>query len=154
MYFRRVIPFAEFNHERFGVKTMKKLYAVLLALVLMFAMATVAMAYESPVAPTYDGYHGGATTTARPTPTTKPFVRPTAYPNSPGTPGGNVDDADRNTTGSGGSHGGATAKPDTNPSSPQTGSFTESAGKVAVATGTVLLLAAAVVYTSKKKVTE
>ncbi len=121
---------------------MKKFYAAILALVFVLATSTVAMAASSPVAPTLEPYE---TTTQAPTtaPTTKPTTRPSTPTTAP--------DVDRTTAAPTVP---PTAAPDKNPSSPDTGSLTQSAGKMAAAAGTILALAAAGVYTSKKKVTE
>ena len=111
---------------------MKKICVVLLALAFVFATASVALAASSPVAPTIEHIETTtkAPTTVAPTTQAKPTDKPTV--------------AD------------TTTKPgesDTNPSSPDTG-VAQTLGKASAAAAVVLVLSAAGVYTSKKKVTE
>lgn len=127
---------------------MKKICAVLLALAFVFATASVALAASSPVAPTIEHIE---TTTKAPTtvaPTTQaPIDKPTTAPTTT-----QKADVDETTT----KVADTTTKPvesDTNPSSPDTG-VAQTLGKASAAAAVVLVLSAAGVYTSKKKVTE
>lgn len=126
---------------------MKKLCVVLLALAFVFATASVSLAAVSPIAPTIEHVE---TTTKAPTtvaPTTQaPVDKPTTAPTTQKV------DVDETTT----KVADTTTKPvesDTNPSSPDTG-VAQTLGKASAAAAVVLVLSAAGVYTSKKKVTE
>lgn len=129
---------------------MKKICAVLLALAFVFATASVALAAVSPVAPTIEHIETTtkAPTTAAPTTTQQsPVDKPTTA--APTTT--QKVDVDETTT-----KVADTTKPvesDTNPSSPDTG-VAQTLGKASAAAAVVLVLSAAGVYTSKKKVTE
>lgn len=126
---------------------MKKICAVLLALAFVFATASVALAAVSPVAPTIEHVETTtkAPTTVAPTTQAKPVDKPTTAPT---TQKGDVDETTTKVI--------ETTKPvesDTNPSSPDTG-VAQTLGKASAAAAVVLVLSAAGVYTSKKKVTE
>ena len=128
---------------------MKKICAVLLALAFVFATASVALAAVSPVAPTIEHIETTtkAPTTVAPTTQAKPIDKPTTV--APTTT--QKADVDETTT-----KVADTTKPvesDTNPSSPDTG-VAQTLGKASAAAAVVLVLSAAGVYTSKKKVTE
>lgn len=130
---------------------MKKVCAALLALAFVFATASVSLAASSPVAPTIEHIETTtkAPTTAAPTTTQQaPVDKPTTA--APTTTQADIDETttklDETTS----------AKPvesDTNPSSPDTG-VAQTLGKASAAAAVVLVLSAAGVYTSKKKVTE
>lgn len=127
---------------------MKKICAVLLALAFVFATASVALAAVSPVAPTIEHVETTtkAPTTVAPTTQAKPDDKPTTV--APTTQKGEVDETTTKVA--------DTTKPvesDTNPSSPDTG-VAQTLGKASAAAAVVLVLSAAGVYTSKKKVTE
>ena len=127
---------------------MKKICAVLLALAFVFATASVALAAVSPVAPTIEHVETTtkAPTTVAPTTQAKPDDKPTTA--APTTQPGDVDETTKVAD--------TTTKPvesDTNPSSPDTG-VAQTLGKASAAAAVVLVLSAAGVYTSKKKVTE
>ncbi|MBR2956872.1 MAG: NPXTG-anchored protein [Clostridia bacterium] len=127
---------------------MKKICAVLLALAFVFATASVALAAVSPVAPTIEHIETTtkAPTTVAPTTQVKPTDKPTTAPTTQKV------DVDETTT----KVADTTTKPvesDTNPSSPDTG-VAQTLGKASAAAAVVLVLSAAGVYTSKKKVTE
>ena len=150
MYYRLVSYVANLSeNERFGVLLMKKICAVLLALAFVFATASVALAAASPVAPTIEHIETTtkAPTTVAPTTQAKPDDKPTTV--APTTT--QKVDVDETTTKTA-----DTTKPvesDTNPSSPDTG-VAQTLGKASAAAAVVLVLSAAGVYTSKKKVTE
>ena len=127
---------------------MKKICAVLLALAFVFATASVALAAVSPVAPTIEHIETTtkAPTTVAPTTQAKPIDKPTTAPTT--TQKADVDETTTKVA--------DTTKPvesDTNPSSPDTG-VAQTLGKASAAAAVVLVLSAAGVYTSKKKVTE
>ena len=127
---------------------MKKICAVLLALAFVFATASVALAAVSPVAPTIEHIETTtkAPTTVAPTTQAKPIDKPTTAPTT--TQKADVDETTTKVI--------ETTKPvesDTNPSSPDTG-VAQTLGKASAAAAVVLVLSAAGVYTSKKKVTE
>lgn len=151
MYYRLVSYVANLSkNERFGVLLMKKICAVLLALAFVFATASVALAAASPVAPTIEHVETTtkAPTTVAPTTQAKPDDKPTTA--APTTQPGDVDETTTAKVDD------ATTKPvesDTNPSSPDTG-VAQTLGKASAAAAVVLVLSAAGVYTSKKKVTE
>ncbi len=150
MYYRLVSYVANLSkNERFGVLLMKKICAVLLALAFVFATASVALAAASPVAPTIEHVETTtkAPTTVAPTTQAKPDDKPTTV--APTTQKGEVDETTTKVADT-------TTKPvesDTNPSSPDTG-VAQTLGKASAAAAVVLVLSAAGVYTSKKKVTE
>ena len=128
---------------------MKKIFTVLLALAFVFATASVALAAVSPVAPTIEHVETTtkAPTTVAPTTQAKPDDKPTTA--APTTQPGDVDETTTKVADT-------TTKPvesDTNPSSPDTG-VAQTLGKASAAAAVVLVLSAAGVYTSKKKVTE
>lgn len=129
---------------------MKKICVVLLALAFVFATASVALAAVSPVAPTIEHIE---TTTKAPT-TVAPTTTQQAPVDKPTTAAPTTTqkvDVDETTT-----KVADTTKPvesDTNPSSPDTG-VAQTLGKASAAAAVVLVLSAAGVYTSKKKVTE
>lgn len=128
---------------------MKKICVVLLALAFIFATASVALAAVSPVAPTIEHIETTtkAPTTVAPTTQAKPDDKPTTV--APTTQKGEVDETTTKVADT-------TTKPvesDTNPSSPDTG-VAQTLGKASAAAAVVLVLSAAGVYTSKKKVTE
>lgn len=128
---------------------MKKICAVLLALAFVFATASVALAAVSPVAPTIEHIETTtvAPTTQAPTTTQASVDKTTQAPTTT-----QKVDVDETTT----KVADTTTKPvesDTNPSSPDTG-VAQTLGKASAAAAVVLVLSAAGVYTSKKKVTE
>lgn len=130
---------------------MKKLSAVILVLALALTMAFAVSAAKSPIAPLIPT---GETTKADET--TTRWVTPTypdngVDPRNPSKPSG-----DEGTTSGGKDDGkvsptqpGYTARPDTNPVSPSTGSA--SAAKTAAAVAAVLALGAGCVYVSRSK---
>lgn len=134
---------------------MKKLCAVILVVAFAFAMSSVSLAAVSPVAPTieYPSFPADGTTV----PPTTEAADPTTRPSTPVTPPTTDGDVDETTTKTPPTDKPTTTKPvasDTNPSSPDTGSVSQTLGKASAAAVAVLCLAAAGVYTSKKKVTE
>ena len=139
------------KYERFGVLLMKKICVVLLALAFVFATASVALAAVSPVAPTIEHIETTtkAPTTVAPTTTQQAPADKTTTAAPTTTQKGEVDETTTKVADT-------TTKPvesDTNPSSPDTG-VAQTLGKASAAAAVVLVLSAAGVYTSKKKVTE
>lgn len=129
---------------------MKKLSAVILVLALALTMAFAVSAAKSPIAPLIPT---GETTKADET--TTRWVTPT-YPDNGVDPRNPSGSSNEGTTSGGKDNGnvsptqpGYTARPDTNPVSPSTGSA--SAAKTAAAIAAVAALGAGCVYVSRSK---